>query len=299
MIAFVVVLVAIALALAWGLAGLLYPAWAALSRRFPVAARGTLIVALLPALLAVGVIAASVGPAWFESAFVCHSGPGWLHLCWCHPANALTLLPAAVVGLLALLPGRLRVLRGLASPRGEGDGLRIVDLPRPGALLHGWLRPSVVVDRRLWEVLDEDGRAALLAHEQAHIDRRDPLVLLLLRAATVFAPEQARAALLRAWLERAELRADALAVRTIGDPLVVAEALLRCARLQTGSPALALSWSGGSVERRVRALLGEVPADVSSRPDAGWWDALALAAVVAALVLASPGVHHHLEHLIN
>jgi len=299
-LAFLTVVGALTLALSWAVAGVLYPLWGRLVAERVGLARGTLVVAALPALLAAGVVAASVLPAWFDTLFICHSGPGWLHLCWCHPDNAAGALPFAAGALLLLVPGRVRALWSVGrEPLGSGSAPLVTELQRPIALLVGWLRPSVVIDARLWAALTAPQRDAVLAHEQAHIDRRDPLMLLLLRVITSVAPAHARSALLRSWLDRAETRADALAVRAVGDPVIVAEALLRTARLNLESPRLALGWGGGTLERRIGAILDAGIDDTSSAPDAGLLDALALATVSVAVLLASPAMHHQLEHLLN
>ena len=64
-----------------------------------------------------------------------------------------------------LRPDRLRVVHGLPSP----------------AFTVGWLRPRIYVDQSLAERLRPEELEALIAHEGAHVDRRDPLRLSLLR----------------------------------------------------------------------------------------------------------------------
>jgi len=142
-------------------------------------------------------------------------------------------------------------------------------------------------------------REAMLAHEQAHLDRRDPLMLFVLRALSIIAPAPARRELLRTWLDRAEARADALAVQSVGDPLLVAEALLRCARLGGGAPDLTIAWTAGQVESRVHALLSDAEASPANTPDANVVDGAVLVSLFLAVVAAIPMLHHQLEHFLN
>ncbi len=302
MFLFGVLVSALLLFVAWGTATVLYPLWTRLSELRPSFSRWALVGAAVPYILALGFVGALVLPAQLESLFVCHSGPGWLHLCWCHPGNAITLLPPAVATLALLIPGRVRGLSTLFQvPRGDGGGATplLADLSHPTALLVGWWRPSLVVDRRLWVALSPSQREAMLAHEQAHLDRRDPLMLFVLRVLTVIAPGPARRALVRAWLDRAETRADELAVQAVGDPLLVAEALLRCARLGARAPDLAIAWTSGQLERRVHAILKGVDSPAGSGPDANLLDGAVLVGMLLAVVAATPTLHHQLEHLLS
>lgn len=302
-----VVVLALALLTAWGMAVLVLPLFARLADRVPGVARWSFAVAAVPWVVGAVVAIAGVlpGDPHLDAALGCHcatSMPGWLHLCPAHPGHAAGLVPAASVVLLLLLPGRLGAVATLVrQPRGHGGGATptITDLPSPTALLHGWLRPGLVVDRTLWSALSEPHRAAVLAHERAHLARRDPLALAVLQLLLSIAPAPIRHRVVRAWLGHAEARADAIAAETLGDPGMVAEALVRCARL-AAPPPLALAWNGGHLERRVQALLrpgSHAPA--IRRPDAGLTDALLLAGVTAALLSATPWLHHQLEHLLN
>ena len=299
---FCVLVSAMLLTAGWATAAVVYPLWSRLTVSLPVLGRCALVVAAVPYVLALGLVGASVLPAQLETLFVCHSGPGWLHLCWCHPGNAMTFLPPALATLALLVPGRLRALAALLrEPRGDGGGATpvLAELPRPAAVLVGWWRPSLVVDRSLWTALEAGERAAMLAHEQAHLDRRDPLLLFVLRLLAVVAPAPARQALVRCWLARAEARADAQAVQAVGDPLLVAEALLRCARLGAGAPDLSIAWTAGQLERRVHAVLDGTEAPARGTPDVSLVDGGVLLAIFLAVVAAAPMLHHQLEHLLG
>ncbi len=292
---------------AWTSAAVVYPALSTVIRRWPDAARGALLVAALPVVvgLALALSAILPGDPHHIQVVGCHCGismPGWLHLCPVHPTTAPTVLAPALVAVVLLGPGRLQAVAALLrEPLGTGTGARptLVDLPRPMALLAGWLRPSLLVDRRLWTSLQPAHRDAVLAHEQAHILRRDPLVLAALRLLTSVGPTSAGRRLLLQWLDHAELRADAAAASTI-PALTLAEALVTCARLVPAeSSALRHGWLAGSLDRRVRALVELAPGSREARPDAGLVDIGAIVAVSAAALASTPWLHHQVEHLLN
>lgn len=297
---------ALGMGTSWIVAAALHPLAGALIARWPSIGRYALAIAALPVLagLAVAVAAVLPGDPHLGHGFGCHcahSMPGWLHLCPAHPERAVALLPFAALVLLMLLPGRVRAWRDLLrEPLGSGGGAEpvLLDLPRPTALLVGWLRPSLVVDPRLWDALALPEREALLAHERAHLVRRDPLVLAALLALVSFGPAAGGRALVRAWLDRAELCADALATREV-DPLALASALMRGARLGAHTNSLAPSLTGGSLERRVERLLVASSAPNASSGDVRAVDTLGLVGFAGLTAACLPWLHHQVEHLLN
>lgn len=162
---------------------------------------------------------------------------------------------------------RLALLDDLASPIAAGAD-RIV-LPRWAA-----------------QLLDREQRRAMLAHETAHLARRDPywkLAISLWCAVLWFLP---LARLARRRLdETAELACDAWAARHLGDGRSLAECLAECAERRVGgfesvlAPGMAKRES--PLLQRIDHLIGESPMDTTlSR-------ARAAAAVMFALALAS------------
>lgn len=295
---------ALFLVTAWIAGAALFPVAAAAFRRWPRVARFAPVVAALPLLLGLLVAVAGLlpGDPHLDHVLGCHcahSMPGWLHLCPAHPERAAAIAPLALLVVFALLPGRLRAWLALTrEPRGQGGTEPVVlDLPVRTALVLGWLRPSVVVDRVLWDALTPDERRAVLAHERAHVARRDPLVLAALLALVSVAPRGPGRAVVRAWLDRAELCADALAARTVG-PLALAETLLRCARLGAQPASFAPAWTGGSLERRVEHL-ADGPTFPAGSGDLSGLDLVGLGLLVASSALALPWLHHQVEHLLN
>ena len=305
------VVLAAFLGTAWLAAAVWFPLWGALARRSVTLARASILAAALPTALALVLVTAMVLPVDPHAglAMGCHceaSSLGWMHLCPLHPAAAAPLVGPALVVVLLLAPGRLRRLQQVVratnpfeiqpSSGPSGEPL-ILSLPQRTALVAGVLRPRVVVDRQLWEALSPTERAVVVAHEQGHLDRRDPLILAVLGVLCAVGPWFTGDGVVRAWLRRAELAADRAAAAAT-DPVWVAEVLLRCARLQQGA-ALALSWGGGGLEQRVRRLLWPSGGPRLGRRDFEGADGLVLVVVLMAAIAAGGGLHHPLEHLLN
>jgi Zn-dependent protease with chaperone function len=124
-----------------------------------------------------------------------------------------------------LLLERLRLRAGVARP------VRLWVAPRLAAPLSmGWLNPSVCVPPRAFEELSPEECAAMLAHEVAHLARRDPpwlFALWLIETLCIFQPLNRLAR--RELSTLFELSADAWAARATGERLALASCLARIA----------------------------------------------------------------------
>lgn len=137
--------------------------------------------------------------------------------------------------------------------------LRVIDgLPNP-AFTAGWWRPTVYAATALADRLTPAELAAVLAHEAAHVRRRDPLRLSVLRfvaCALFWIPALRRLA--DDMADEAEVLADDAAAGD--DPLTLASALVIVAGAP-GAPALFHGAAGFTrpdlLGRRVTRLLGE------------------------------------------
>lgn len=166
-------------------------------------------------------------------------------------------------------PGRIRLVHGLPCP----------------ALTIGTLRPLIYVARELVVELTPDELASVLAHEGAHLVRRDPLRLSLLRfLACTFFWMPALRRLADDMADEAEILADDRAAR--GRPLVLATAILALARWpsagRVADDSVAFVDSSGPdlLDRRIRRLAGELVgarSHVTRRSMAGALAALSLA----------------------
>jgi Zn-dependent protease with chaperone function len=314
----VVALVATAVSLVAALAngGLL-----GVTRRLSPSLRADLsfLLGLLPAGLSLSVLAATVAPSvasvlgLAEDHCVQHSHH--LHLCLLHasaPRPALALLGAAGLALFLFRTGslvwrtvtrgaRLSALERLGTSR-PGE-FPIISIPGAPHLCHatGLSRRRILLSASLSEALSPEQLRSALAHEAAHLHRRDPLAGVLLSVAGLLVPPFLARFLLDSWRMAAEEACDAEAARRMGDGGVVAEALLEVARLRHQSMLAvgsAPAFGELALERRVRLLLdGGGRASASAR-------ALVAAALsgTAGLFLAlahASFLHHAVETLLH
>ena len=179
----------------------------------------------------------------------------------------------------------------------------------PVAALSGFVRPRLLLADHLLLALQPDELEAVVAHELSHLDARDNLKRLLLRAAPdPLAFFAAGACLRRAFEEAAEAAADASAARRVS-PLCLAQALVKAAALVPPGQRLEMSAAAlhrdGSLEARVRALLEahdhEAPPDPCGLGSVGGASLLAVAALFLLVVGSSalPAVHLVLEGLVH
>ncbi|MEU9171714.1 M56 family metallopeptidase [Streptomyces sp. NPDC048420] len=116
----------------------------------------------------------------------------------------------------------------------------------------------VVVSRGMLRCLGDQERAALLAHERAHLRGRHHLFQGLWRLAAALNPLLRPLAVAGDFV--LERWADEEAADRVGDRTVVAHAVGRAALASAGvSRPVALAVTGGVVPQRVRALLGPPP----------------------------------------
>jgi Zn-dependent protease with chaperone function len=160
------------------------------------------------------------------------------------------------------LSGHLTELSRMAGLR---RAPRVVIYPRGASVcVLGFRRPTIVISQDLLTVLGDQELRAVLAHEIAHVRRRDYLLNWLgvvLRAALFYLPPWPVA-----WQVLAEVRehrADRLAAAYTADPLTLASALIKVWRYTPGrlAPwgAVGLLARHGRLEARIRRLLEPEP----------------------------------------
>lgn len=181
-----------------------------------------------------------------------------------------------------------RLAERLRLPGYLRPAVRISPLDGPEALTRGTLRPVIVLSSWMLTRLDPGELDTVLAHELAHIARRDQLVAclaLLLRAAFWFVPTSDIA--WQALREERELACDDLAVRLTRQPLYLAGALAKVWRAALVPPvellAQPLVGAHAVIERRITRLLN-VEADQGTQCSGA--RALALTASTSVLMLA-------------
>jgi Zn-dependent protease with chaperone function len=135
----------------------------------------------------------------------------------------------------------------------------VVERCRGGAYVVGTRRPLLVVGAELVEVLDDEELEGVLAHELAHVRRRDTPVANLLgvvRDLMFFVPGGGWA--VRQLHRERELAADQLAVSVTRRPGALASGLLKVLEeAPTGTAPCAALAPNGSVVDRVRILVDE------------------------------------------
>ncbi len=268
-------------------------------------AASTLFAATLPSLVAL------VEPALDHCG--AHGGEH-AHLCFVHvPATAVHI---ELMALLAFVGAYFALRAGLAVPAlvraartvdalvetsvtAPTADVRIIESSRPFCFAAGLVRPRIVISRGLHDALTREERAAVVAHERAHAQRRDALSALMAQiAASTHLPG------VGAWLRRelevaAEQCCDEAAAQVAGDRLLVASTILKVERLAhaDGSSAcaqLAPAFGACAVTRRVEALLEHPRVEPSLRGLA----ALVLIYWVAAVLFADE-LHHGAESALS
>jgi beta-lactamase regulating signal transducer with metallopeptidase domain len=159
----------------------------------------------------------------------------------------------------------------------------------------GVRRWTILLPERALRELPPDDLRSLLAHELAHLVRRDGLWLCLSRfVCTCCAFQPMNYLALREWQRAAELRCDAWAVARTGRPLALARCLAEVAGWRLAAPVCPASLAvlgRTRLSERIERLLEEGP-DLADPAD-GWSrtrDVLLLAAGLAALVTMMPQI---------
>lgn len=225
-----------------------------------------------------------------------HDGFHWLILAGAAYAvidrlRAIRTLRSVVTGLSARPPRAGTPIWRAARRAGlRAERVRVGrNLPNP-AFTAGWVRPRVFVSAELVEHLSFDQLAAVMAHERAHVERRDPLRLSLLRAlaCTLFWIPALRR-LSDDLADEAEILADTFAAAHTS-ALALASAILILASWPDARAAAAPGFARHElIDRRVRRLVGE-STQAGTRIT---WRSLVGAAVALALAWSSGVVALH------
>jgi beta-lactamase regulating signal transducer with metallopeptidase domain len=187
----------------------------------------------------------------------------------------------------------LTQLRELAAGAGLGRPVRLSCSSRvPVPLALGIRQPEICLPPRALAGLTEEQQQGLLAHELAHLVRRDPLWLVvshLLTAVLFFQPLNWVAR--RRLRELSEMLSDEWAVTFTGRPLSLAGCLAEVAGWSVGLRPLPLPGMAdrpSNLARRIRRLLDETRAP--EHPARRLWLAAGMVAVLVAVAAAAPAV---------
>ncbi|HWL41534.1 MAG TPA: M56 family metallopeptidase [Ilumatobacter sp.] len=256
---------------------------------------GAVVVAAVPTVwvVALGYVThISILGGWFEwcaKAFGVHAPVFGGH----EPVPAWAGVPAVALTVFGLVRMRA-VVRSYRRLRHDGcASVEVAEHAEPFAYTLPGRGGRVVVSSGLVELLDDDEREVVLAHERAHGRHRHDRYLLVAQLAAAVVPfARPLAARLRFSLER---WADEHAAAACGDRRFVAHTLGKVAlhRSSGVSPAGALGFGGLGVPARVAALLAPASTAPRSVEAAAIWSAIAVIGGLAILQI------HHLEVVVR
>lgn len=295
------------------MSAVIYALWpvlrAVLGRLTPAAeSRALFALSSLPLLGSVLVLAACFLPSLGLAIDHCvHHGLHHPHLCLHHaPLVAPTLAALAMAGFIVVRAAHAsyRAARGLfrsvstartlcqaAAPR--ADGVHVLPKEQPEAFVVGLLRPKLFASQGLLS-MSEDVQGIVLAHERAHVHRRDPLRQLIATAFLGFHLPGIAGTIRRRLQVAAEMAADAHAADTFGDGSRVADVLVRLTRAHHAHPVPGVGFVG-DLEVRVHRLLA--PRGRESLGPAAL-SAIIGAATLSAVACAEP-LHHAVETFLG
>jgi Zn-dependent protease with chaperone function len=204
-------------------------------------------------------------------------------------ADALLAIMAWRVG--SEVRRRRDVMRALHAAGAPNDGLLVADWERPHAVAIPGSPASgvdgepgyVMVTSGLLRILEPDERAAVLAHERAHLRYRHH------RIATAVALAAAAHPMLRPVVGAVglltERAADEDAAATVGDRRLVARVVAKVALASRSAAPGTLAIGGSSLVRRIAALSSPPTA-----PSRGWtWLAAAMVLIAAGAAVGALG----------
>jgi Zn-dependent protease with chaperone function len=255
----------------------------ALATRFVTIALVVLLVAALPTVLIVAV------------SFLAHAPVVGIGFEWCaHAIGVHGSVPPwiGVPALVLVVVGLVRAGRVLVEHRrfrsDDARPVHVVGSDRPYAVTLPGKAGQIVLSTAMIELLDDDERRIVIAHERAHArHRHDRYLLTAELVAAVLPPLRTLARRVNYSIER---WADEAAVVVCGDRHRVAMTLGKVA-LQT-HPSTVASFGGLGVASRVGALLAPPVCRPRRSHLVALWSALGVAALFSAYQL------HHLERLV-
>lgn len=239
---------------------------------------------------------------------------GHTHLCFRHlpkgPANwpsHLVLISAGTYVACRIVRSFVRAWRGTRTLRQlqvtgtqhSALGVTVIAGPQPLCFAAGLWRPRILISDGLLRMLDADQRAVVLAHERAHVRRRDALAASFVHACSVL-----HLPAIASWLERelaiaAEQACDDEAAEVVGDRITVAETILTVERaayqhVAPGLEVVSVAMVACAIQRRVEALLRDRLRPPSLQPLH-----FALSASAVALLGSAAELHHLTESILS
>ncbi|MDX8402926.1 MAG: M48 family metalloprotease [Mariprofundaceae bacterium] len=243
----------------------------------------------------------------------CSVHDGHLHLCLIHPPlpvdnSFLQLFLVTLVGATVYFVGTpvIDLLRAhkfqrtlmMASRPHEIEPVRVVDWDMPLALSAGIRRMRVFISSQLIQALSPQQLDVVIAHEQAHLSRRDPLRHFITHALSFAHIPRLRKDLLMDFDLATEQACDEVAAAQTGGRLHVADTILVVERLfiMRRVPSMVMSISGSNISARVESLLAHSP--VCEPVSSGHRNLLAAGVLIAAFAMMDD-LHHFTESVLQ
>lgn len=187
----------------------------------------------------------------------------------------------------------VRALTQMSRPSAYGEQVRVLEQEAPLALTLGWPKATILLSSGLLAKVTPESLEVILAHERAHIARRDLSVAMCDELMATLWPARLRALFLEALSFERERRCDERAALEVGSRRRVALAIGEVVRLEMRQSALGMSIASKEALARVDALLK--PAPVATKGDR-----LRPALLLVGLIGLGVGpVHSGVELLLN
>jgi hypothetical protein len=186
-----------------------------------------------------------------------------------------------------------RLLREGGEARGD---LVVFESRRPQAFVLGLFQPRVHASQALLDMKPELAEP-VLAHERAHVMRHDLVFKALAPLMSVGHLPHVSRALLERFGAAQEMAADEHAAGVIENGRIrVAEALVQLSRKLAEAPTGTMAFTHGSLDERVRRLLGEHPEEQSWPLSVIFF---CVFVVVTAFFVGHDWLHHGLETFLD
>jgi beta-lactamase regulating signal transducer with metallopeptidase domain len=160
---------------------------------------------------------------------------------------------------------------------------------------------TIYASAHVWAALSESERAALVAHETAHVHQGDLRMRALLEVSLVLAAPLVGARVRELWIASSERLCDARAADATGEPACVASAMVSLCRLQASRPVASFGFTPNASELagRVRAVLAGGPIGERAAAILHRTVLAACLALLAGSIVAAEPLHHAFETLLG
>jgi Zn-dependent protease with chaperone function len=275
----------------------------------------------LPPLLGLSVTLAIAGHSLLGRALGvpdhCPSDISHLHLCLYHGADwasrTWAVVVLAIVSIVAARGAFLRIRRLARARRSIGalsslaragsapdSDVHVVHADRHFCFSAGIFHRRIFVSSAAWSRLEEGERRAVVAHERAHVEQGDVWRRAALGLLSLVGVPILTSMIMRLWEHSTERLCDHRAAQAVGDPTLVAQALMTFAAAPRPATPLAATFVDGTdVVGRIEALFSGVPEGFEAARRLGRAAVLVTAFAALGAVAAADPLHHAFETLLG